>query len=81
VTNNDEPTNGVKILRKKDTPNLDLSSDLPGVTSAAVIQRLKLILDKFEKGEGNSIPPQVLTKNIQYAVELIQQGTSDQRDR
>ncbi|OXA43536.1 hypothetical protein Fcan01_21463 [Folsomia candida] len=52
---NDERTNGVKILRKKDSP-VDLSTELTAVTNRAAIS------------------PEVLRRNILYAVTVIQGG-------
>ncbi|CAL8100688.1 unnamed protein product [Orchesella dallaii] len=78
---NDEPTNGVKILRRKDPP-VDLNADLSTVSNVSVVQRLKLILEKLEAGQLETVPPEVLQKNIQYAIQLIQDGDSikDRRD-
>jgi hypothetical protein len=73
VVANDEPTNGVKILRKKDPP-VDLNAELTSITNRSVIQRLKLILDKLDTGQLEAISPEVLRKNIHYAVQLIQEG-------
>lgn len=70
---NDEPTNGVKILRRRDPP-VDLHTDLPTLSNMSVVQRLKLILEKLESGQLDQVPPEVLQKNIQYAIQLIQDG-------
>lgn len=70
---NDERTNGVKILRKKDPP-VDLNTELNSITNRAVIARLKLILQKLENGQLEAISPEVLSRNILYAVTLIQGG-------
>lgn len=40
----------------------------------SVVQRLKLILEKLESGQLDQVPPEVLQKNIQYAIQLIQDG-------
>lgn len=77
---NDEPTNGVKILRRKDPP-VDLHADLPSLSSVTVVQRLKLILDKLESSQLDTVPPEVLQKNIQYAIQFIQDGEKDRFER
>jgi len=53
---------------------VDLNSELTTVTNQNVVQRLKLILDKLEGGQLEAISPEVLRKNIHYAVQLIQDG-------
>ncbi|CAG7729291.1 unnamed protein product [Allacma fusca] len=78
VANEQEPTNGLKILRKKNIP-VDLNSDLTTLSTSAVTQRLKLILDKLESGQQEEVSREVLRKNIQYAIELLQEGESANR--
>lgn len=73
VPNDDNNTNGVKILRKKDPP-VDLNTELTSITNRAVIARLKLILEKLDSGQLEAISPDVLRKNILYAVTVIQGG-------
>lgn len=76
---NEEPTNGLKILRKKNTV-VDLSIELSNLTKSSVIQRLKLILQKLESGQLEDISKDTLSKNIQYAVDFIQgEATTDGR--
>ena len=89
VANEQEPTNGLKILRKKNIP-VDLNSDLTNLSSSGVTQRLKLILEKLESSQHQEqqsqqqqqelqVSREVLRKNIQYAVDLLQQGESSNR--
>jgi hypothetical protein len=77
---NDERTNGLKIFRKKDPP-VDLNAELTSITNRAVIARLKLILEKLDAGQLEAISPEVLRRNLLYAVTFIQGGDAAGLDR
>ena len=72
---NEEPTNGLRILRKKTTV-INRNEDLGVLTHFSVLQRLKVLLEKLESGTATPIPPEIIRKNIKYAVDLIQDGAA-----
>jgi len=76
---NDEPPNGLKIMRKKD-PVIDLGEDLEVLSHSLVIQRLKLLLEKLNNGvTAEEVTPDVLKRHIQYALDIIQDGANVDR--
>jgi hypothetical protein len=77
---NEEPANGLKILRKK-TAVIDLQDELGVVTQSSVLQRLRLLLEKLESDSESPLPVEIIRRNIKYAVELIQDGPAGPEQR